>query len=50
MRMRAPPDENYDQQVGNDPDDSEDEDDISDAQGPPGAFPDRSQTASSVYY
>ncbi|KAJ5953016.1 uncharacterized protein N7479_011429 [Penicillium vulpinum] len=45
MRMRAPPDEKHDIQVGSD-DDSEDDA----GRAPPGGFPDRSATASSVYY
>ncbi|CAI7592202.1 unnamed protein product [Penicillium glandicola] len=49
MRMRAPPDEHDDVQFGSD-DDSEDDAGQPDGRGPPGAFPDRSTTASSVYY
>lgn len=49
MRMRAPPDERDDVMFGSD-DDSEDEAGQPDGRGPPGAFPDRSATASSVYY
>lgn len=49
MRMRAPPDDNFDQQLANDHDDSEEEY-LADARKTPGAFPDRSQTSSSVYY
>ncbi|OQE36925.1 hypothetical protein PENCOP_c011G07512 [Penicillium coprophilum] len=49
MRMRAPPDEKYDIQFGSD-DDSEDDAAQPDGRGTPGAFPDRSATASSVYY
>ncbi|KAJ5555820.1 hypothetical protein N7461_004290 [Penicillium sp. DV-2018c] len=49
MRMRAPPDERNDVQYGGS-DDSEDEVLQSDQRGPPGGFPDRSATASSVYY
>lgn len=48
MRMRAVPDEREDVSFGND-DDSEDEAGLS-AVRPPGGFPDRSATASSVYY
>ncbi|KAJ5125012.1 uncharacterized protein N7515_008837 [Penicillium bovifimosum] len=48
MRMRAPPDERNDVQFGGS--DSEDEAVQSDHRGPPGGFPDRSATASSVYY
>ncbi|KAJ5091126.1 hypothetical protein NUU61_005996 [Penicillium alfredii] len=48
--MRAPPDENDDMRFGSDPDDSDEDAAPSDAPGPPGGFPDRSQTASSVYY
>ncbi|KAJ5781284.1 hypothetical protein N7457_006444 [Penicillium paradoxum] len=49
MRMRAPPDEINDVQFGSD-DDSEDETGQFDGRGTPGGFPDRSATASSVYY
>ncbi|KAJ5153665.1 uncharacterized protein N7500_009104 [Penicillium coprophilum] len=49
MRMRAPPDENHHIQSGSD-DDSDDDVAQRDGHGPPGAFPDRSATASSVYY
>ncbi|KAJ5801747.1 uncharacterized protein N7518_003815 [Penicillium psychrosexuale] len=49
MRMRAPPDERDDVQFGSD-DDSEDDAGQPDGRGPPGAFPDRSATASTVYY
>ncbi|KAL2697504.1 hypothetical protein AAEP93_011408 [Penicillium crustosum] len=49
MRMRAPPDERDDVLFGSD-DDSEDEAGQPDSRGPPGSFPDRSATASSVYY
>ncbi|KAJ5238153.1 hypothetical protein N7489_008244 [Penicillium chrysogenum] len=49
MRMRAPPDERDDIQVGSD-DDSEDDAGQPGGCGTPGAFPDRSATASSVYY
>lgn len=49
MRMRAPPDERDDVQYGSD-DDSEDEAGQPDGRRTPGAFPDRSATASSVYY
>lgn len=48
--MRAPPDENQDFHFGSDPDDSEEDGDPADARGPPGTYPDRSQTASNVYY
>ncbi|KAJ5349458.1 hypothetical protein N7541_007185 [Penicillium brevicompactum] len=48
MRMRATPDEREDISFGND-DDSEEEAGLS-AVRPPGGFPDRSATASSVYY
>ncbi|CAG7915731.1 unnamed protein product [Penicillium olsonii] len=48
MRMQAIPDERDDVNFGND-DDSEDEGGLS-ADRTPGAFPDRSATASSVYY
>jgi hypothetical protein len=49
MRMRVPPDERNDMQFGGS-DDSEDEVGQPDQRGPPGGFPDRSATASSVYY
>lgn len=49
MRMRAPPDERDDVLFGSD-DDSEDDTGQPDGRGPPGTFPDRSATASSVYY
>ncbi|CAI7655879.1 unnamed protein product [Penicillium viridicatum] len=49
MRMRAPPDERDDVLFGSD-DDSEDDAGQPDGRGPPGTFPDRSTTASSVYY
>jgi hypothetical protein len=49
MRMRAPPDERDHVQFGSD-DDSEDDAGQPDGRGTPGAFPDRSATASSVYY
>lgn len=49
MRMRAPPDERDDVLFGSD-DDSEDEAGQPDSRGPPGSFPGRSATASSVYY
>jgi hypothetical protein len=49
MRMRAPPDDREDVNFGND-DDSEEEATQGDQRGLPGAFPDRSATASSVYY
>ncbi|KAJ5179040.1 hypothetical protein N7492_002250 [Penicillium capsulatum] len=48
--MRAPPDETQVFHFNSDPDDSEDNGDSGDTRGPPGAFPDRSQTASNVYY
>lgn len=48
MRMQAIPDERDDVNFGND-DDSEDETGLS-VDRTPGAFPDRSATASSVYY
>lgn len=47
--MRAPPEEREDLYFGSDPDDS-DEDITTDTKRPPGAFPDRSEAASSVYY
>lgn len=49
MRMRAPPDERDDVPFGSD-DDSEEEAGQFDGRATPGAFPDRSATASSVYY
>ena len=49
MRMRAPPDELDDVNFGND-DDSDDEATQGEERALPGAFPDRSATASSVYY
>ncbi|CAG8048309.1 unnamed protein product [Penicillium nalgiovense] len=48
-RMRAPPDERDEIQFGSD-DDSEDDAGQPDSRGTPGAFPDRSAAASSVYY
>lgn len=47
--MRAPPEEREDLHFGSDPDDS-DEDVSAEARGPPGGFPDRSETASAAYY
>ncbi|EPS31408.1 hypothetical protein PDE_06363 [Penicillium oxalicum 114-2] len=47
MRMRGPPDESINMRFGSDPDDS-DEEQLGSAA--PGAYPDRSQTASNVYY
>lgn len=49
LRMRAIPDERDDVNFGND-DDSEDEAAPGAEHALPGAFPDRSATASSVYY
>ncbi|KAJ5675226.1 uncharacterized protein N7477_005160 [Penicillium maclennaniae] len=48
-RMRAPPDEHQQLHFGSDPDDS-DEEALPEPRGPPGGFPDRSETASSAYY
>ncbi|KAJ5306971.1 hypothetical protein N7508_005986 [Penicillium antarcticum] len=50
IRMRAPPDERDDLQFGSDDDSDEDAAQPSDGRGPPGGFPDRRATASSVYY
>lgn len=50
LRMRAPPDESQYFRFASDPDDSEDNGDPVSTPGPPGGFPDRSQTASNVYY
>jgi hypothetical protein len=50
VRMRAPPEERDDLQFGSDDDSDEDAAQPSDGRGPPGGFPDRSATASSVYY
>lgn len=50
VRMRAPPDENEDLHFGSDPDDSEEDAVPAEARGPPGSFPDRSETATSTYY
>ena len=49
MRMRAPPDERDEIIFGSD-DESEDDAGQPDGRVPPGAFPDRSATASNVYY
>ena len=49
MRMRAPPDDTDDIHFGSD-DDSEDDAGQPDSRRTPGAFPDRTATASSVYY
>lgn len=49
--MRAPLDENEDLHFGSDPDDSdEDVSVLPQSHGPPGGFPDRSETASTAYY
>ncbi|KAJ5243508.1 uncharacterized protein N7469_001835 [Penicillium citrinum] len=49
LRMRAPPSDHQDLHFASDPDDSEDEE-PSQTPGIPGGFPDRTQTASNVYY
>ena len=49
-RMRALPDESLNERFGSDPDDSEEEDVSAGGPTAPGAFPDRSETASNVYY
>lgn len=49
IHMRAPPEEHEDLHFGNDPDDS-DEDVSPEPRGPPGGFPNRSETASAAYY
>jgi hypothetical protein len=50
MHMRAPPNELEDVSFTNDPDDSDEEDTPPETRGPPGGFPDRSETVSTVYY
>ncbi|KAJ5157677.1 pH-response regulator protein palC [Penicillium canariense] len=50
LRMRAIPDESVNARFGSDPDDSEEEPVSLGGPATPGGFPDRSQTASSVYY
>ncbi|KAJ5660576.1 hypothetical protein N7507_007027 [Penicillium longicatenatum] len=50
MHMRAPPNELEDLSFTNDPEDSDEEDTSPETRGPPGGFPDRSETVSTVYY
>lgn len=50
MHMRAPPNEHEDLSFANDPDDSDEDDNSPEARLPPGGFPDRSETVSTVYY
>jgi hypothetical protein len=50
IRMRAPPEERDDLLFGSDDDSDEDAAQPSDGRGPPGGFPDRIATASTVYY
>ncbi|KAJ5766052.1 uncharacterized protein N7511_003668 [Penicillium nucicola] len=50
IRMRAPSEERDDLQFGSDDDSDEDAAQPSGGRAPPGGFPDRSATASSVYY
>lgn len=50
MRMRAPPEENKDLQFGSDDDSDDDSGQPDHSRGPPSTFPDRSATASRVYY
>ncbi|KAJ5355213.1 pH-response regulator protein palC [Penicillium cataractarum] len=49
-RMQALPDESVNMRFGSDPDDSEEEPVSAGGPTAPGGFPDRSQTASNVYY